>query len=673
MSGGLGRGLRSFVDGAVAGAELKNKWGDRKRRQKIEDEELEWDREDRKIAAEDRARLRAKEDEDLQWQREDRQHTRRARGIIESERQRLAKIRDEDNAVFADNFERSKAQFEKETTAAAKEAVPLGATLPKLEVEPLPGGALDKALKTPEAERPAQKPARSIIPTSRTKDDAVPKTPTPVDPSAPVAEAPSIADATANQQASLLSKFNPFGAAAAAEVPTRDQAAGQAAQAQAANVPGAGVGDYAAAVAAPVVKAGRSLYDAAAGAGGRVVDAAREKVVPEAMRAAGSPAAAPAAQAPVATPTPAAPAGPATPDPMQQAIAMSNGQNVQPQQGYVPMPGASPATPARPVPPGAGGEPSAAPGVPGAALASASPPPKAMVPSDVPNAAQAPVTPSVEIAAATSGRVDTNGMRRERSLSTPAKPDTPSESQVKARTFMQIWRKEAVPEIVNHYLKRGDLERAKAFDTWAKSEDTREGMEAWAKGVHAATAGDEEGFLDSMIDAYNADGYYDDGYEIDRKGSGFTKSPKGDIIGGQITLRDKRTGATRVQTFDDTEDLWEMGVNQLSPESVFETGLAQVESARAFEKTQAEEELKHQRAIELEGVKAGFKGKTPEEEIAATYEALSKEDPMGNGFNALPEAEKQKAVLARIQSMRSMSLGQVPATRSQVPVAPVNF
>lgn len=605
MAGGLGRGLRSFVDGAVSGAELKNKWNDRKRRQKIEDEELEWQREDRKVAAEDRERQRKIQDEDLQWQREDRAHVRRARGIAESERVRLVKIRDEDSVVFADALTEAQASYKKESDRAAKGAVPLAATLPKSEVDPLPGGALDKALKAPAAERPAQKPARGVIPTLRTKDDAVAppaETPPTDTPAAPVAADPSVAGATADRQASLLSRINPFGAAAAAEVPTRDQAMAP---------PG------------------------------------------------------PDGAAPTVGATPAPMRGPVAPDPMQQAIAMSNGENVQPQtQPVAPTPTAPPARLAAPD--------TKAPAIPGAALASAAPP-KAMVPSDVPNATQAPVTPSVEIAAATSGRVDTNGMRRERSLSTPAKPDSPSERQVKARTFMQVYRAEAVPEIVNHYLKRGDIDRAKAFDAWAKSEDTKDGMEAWAKGVHAATGGDEEGFLDHMIDAYNADGYYDDGYEIDRKGSGFTKSPDGTIIGGRLTLRDKRTGATRVQTFDDTEDLWEMGVNQLSPESVFETGLAQVESARAFEKTQAEEELKHQRAIELEGVKAGFKGKTPEEEIAATYEALSKEDPMGNGFNALPEAEKQKAVLARIQSMRSMSLGQVPATRSQVPVAPVNF
>lgn len=652
MSGGFGRGVRSFMDGALAGVDLRTKWDDRKRRQKIEDEEIEWRREDRRVAAEDRERRRKAEDEGAAWVREDRQYTRKARGIAENERARTARTRDEDDAALADAFTSAQDSYKKETESAAKAAVPLGATMPKIDVEPLPGGALDKALNAPETERPAQKPARSIVPTVRTKDDDLPAEPAKVDPSAPMAEAPSIADATANQQASLLSRINPFGAAAAAEVPTRDQAAAAAAAKQ--PVPGAGVGDYAAAVAAPVVKAGRSIYDAA-------TDAA----LPAAMRAMQKPP--PAGPAP--TPAPAAPGGaPREPDPMQMAIAMSNGENVQPQQRPA---AATPAAPARLVPPGivdAG----KTPGVPGAAMAEATPP-KAVVPSDVPNAARPPVTPSVEIAAAVSKHVDTKGMRREKGLSTPAKPDTPTESTVKARTFMQIYRAEAVPEIVQHYLERGDLEKARAFDEWARSEDTREGMEAWAKGAFAASKGDLEGFLDHMADSYNADGYYDDGYEMVREGSGFTKAPDGSIIGGKITLRDKRTGKTRVETFEGSDELIEMGITKLAPESAFDDGVAQVRAAGEFEKGQAEKELDHARAIEIEGVKAGLKGKTPEEEIDATYEALSKEDPYGTGFNALPEAEKQKAVEDRIRTKKAMALGRVPVSRSQIPVAPVNF
>lgn len=652
MSGGFGRGVRSFMDGALAGVDLRTKWDDRKRRQKIEDEEIEWRREDRRVAAEDRERRRKAEDEGAAWVREDRQYTRKARGIAESERARTARTRDEDDAALADAFTSAQDSYKKETESAAKAAVPLGATMPKIDVEPLPGGALDKALNAPETERPAQKPARSIVPTVRTKDDDLPAEPAKVDPSAPMAEAPSIADATANQQASLLSRFNPFGAAAAAEVPTRDQAAASAAAKQ--PVPGAGVGDYAAAVAGPVVKAARGL-----------VDAATDAALPAAMRAMQKPP--PAGPAP--TPTPAAPGGaPREPDPMQMAIAMSNGENVQPQQRPA---AATPAAPARLVPPGivdAG----KTPGVPGAAMAEATPP-KAVVPSDVPNAARPPVTPSVEIAAAVSKHVDTKGMRREKGLSTPAKPDTPTESTVKARTFMQIYRAEAVPEIVQHYLERGDIEKARAFDEWARSEDTREGMEAWAKGAFAASKGDLEGFLDHMADSYNADGYYDDGYEMVREGSGFTKAPDGSIIGGKITLRDKRTGKTRVETFEGSDELIEMGITKLAPESAFDDGVAQVRAAGEFEKGQAEKELDHARSIEIEGVKAGLKGKTPEEDIDATYEALSKEDPYGTGFNALPEAEKQKAVEDRIRTKKAMALGRVPVSRSQIPVAPVNF
>ena len=102
MSGGFGRGVRSFMDGALAGVDLRTKWDDRKRRQKIEDEEIEWRREDRRVAAEDRERRRKAEDEGAAWVREDRQYTRKARGIAESEPARTARTRDEADGATAD-------------------------------------------------------------------------------------------------------------------------------------------------------------------------------------------------------------------------------------------------------------------------------------------------------------------------------------------------------------------------------------------------------------------------------------------------------------------------------------------------------------------------------------------------------------------------------------------
>ena len=679
---GFSRGIADFVNGALSGVQLRQKWDDRKRQQKLDDEQRQWEREDRATAAEDRKRKIAAEDEDAAWVREDRQHTRAKRGIEEAARKKAQAIADADQATLADAFETAQKTYEQEANAAAKESVPLSATMPDTTAQPLPGGALEKALQQKPEERPAQKPALGIVPERRQKDDAAtaapqlapepaPAKPAPVDPSAPMVEA----QPPAQQQASLLSKINPFGAANAQEIPSRDVVAGMDAQREAQNVPGAGIGDYAASLAAPVKRAAQGVAGYVRQRAGQVEDAAAQAVLPESMRAPASP----ASEAPVVdTRTPAAPApAPAAPvsqDPMQQAIALSSPA------GTVARPGpAAPAVSRAAAP--------AAPAAP-AALATAAPEavPPATAPAAIPaapgGAAAAPApaqaaTPSLAAAADTAPRqmVDTNGMRRPNGVAGAVQPQQeapPSERQVKARTFLQIYRAEGIPKVVEHYLKQGRIDEAEKFDKWARSEDTKEGQMAWAQGVHAYMVGDDEGFLDHMVDSYNADGYYDDGMEIVRKGTGFTRDPNGKVSGGQIVFRNKRTGKSYTQAFDDTTDLWELGM-RLAPENVYDAGIADLKAAREFEQKQAEADLKQQRDLELEAVKAGAKGKSPEEEINDVWDRMSKEDTYGNGFNALPEAEKQKAVLERIQAVKAMALGRVPVTRSQIPVAAVDF
>ena len=72
--------------------------------------------------------------------------------------------------------------------------------------------------------------------------------------------------------------------------------------------------------------------------------------------------------------------------------------------------------------------------------------------------------------------------RRGRGAVQPQQEAPPSERQVKARTFLQIYRAEGIPKVVEHYLKQGRLDEAEKFDKWARSEDTKEGQMAWAQG-----------------------------------------------------------------------------------------------------------------------------------------------------------------------------------------------
>jgi len=212
----------------------------------------------------------------------------------------------------------------------------------------------------------------------------------------------------------------------------------------------------------------------------------------------------------------------------------------------------------------------------------------APVPSAAPDPATA-VTPSIEAAAAASPAAPRSVSR---SIDPGLSKDAPEGKRT--RSFMAHYRDVAAPKVVDHYLSTGRVAEAEAFQAWIDDSATKAGMESWAKGVFAASRGDDEAFMSHMMDAYDSAGYYDDGYTIDRKESGFIRNDEGGIIGAKITLRD-RAGQVSVQEFDGIEDIYQFGINFLSPEAVFEQAMQAVAGADAARA----EDRRHQRALEL--------------------------------------------------------------------------
>lgn len=275
---------------------------------------------------------------------------------------------------------------------------------------------------------------------------------------------------------------------------------------------------------------------------------------------------------------------------------------------------------------------------------------RAMVPSAAPGD-PTPTTPSIEIAAETSGAPQLAA----RSVT----PGAAAEASQGPESFIQRYREVAVPKIVEHYLGKGDLERATAFQKWADDGATADGMKAWAKGVQAAAAGDEDGFLDNMVGAYNATGYFDDGYQVVRKDSGFTRDESGTITGARLTFKNQQTGAISSRVFEDVEDIYRMGVNFLSPEAVFEYGQEQLAAAG---EAQAKEAA-HERAIEIEVLKAQLTGKgAPDyrKAISETVKTLMETDMSGQ-FAALPPEQQvaQAVEIVKAQETGARSLGQL--------------
>lgn len=177
-------------------------------------------------------------------------------------------------------------------------------------------------------------------------------------------------------------------------------------------------------------------------------------------------------------------------------------------------------------------------------------------------------------------------------------------------SFLETYMRVGVPHLVEHFLRTGQIDRARTFGQWVRDENVQRGMQAWARATAAAARGDERGFLHNLITAYNTDGYFEDGREVIEGQSGLLRDEDGTITGARLTFRDLETGDTFEQVFDGIDDIYRVGIQMLAPERVLEFGLAEIEAGRAAEAARlerlAEENEARRRAneaLELEGVR----------------------------------------------------------------------
>ncbi len=242
--------------------------------------------------------------------------------------------------------------------------------------------------------------------------------------------------------------------------------------------------------------------------------------------------------------------------------------------------------------------------------------------------------PAIKIAEATAPRAQQRGVLGK---DDPVKT-TAEESERAATNFLDHYAQTAVPKIVQYYASTGQIEKAEAYETWARSRESQGLQRSWAKATHAAAIGDDDAFLTHMKDLYNG---VSDGYEVQDKGTEFIKDKQGNIVGAQLSLKNLQTGETFTRQFDDQQDILEMGVYTFSPEQIFEHMWGQMEAARAIDA----ENREFQQKIVLERIKKGYGS---EQDLISTVEDakkfLSETMLYGEWDQLTPEEQNQKAL-----------------------------
>lgn len=240
--------------------------------------------------------------------------------------------------------------------------------------------------------------------------------------------------------------------------------------------------------------------------------------------------------------------------------------------------------------------------------------------------------PSVELAVATAP-----APRRVVGKGGPIKA-TPQQRERASQSFLDYYADTAVPKIIEYYLSQGDIQKAEGFETWAKSREAQAQLKSWSMAVHAASIGDDEGFIDHWSDAYNS---FDDGLEVARDQSGFTRDEGGNITGAKVTFKNTQSGQTFERVFEGQEDLIREGIYTLAPEKVFEYMWGEISAANST----AASDLEFKRKVLLEQVKAGVKSPEKDEaKIAAAKKFLAENMQFGEWDKLTPEEQNQKAI-----------------------------
>lgn len=160
-------------------------------------------------------------------------------------------------------------------------------------------------------------------------------------------------------------------------------------------------------------------------------------------------------------------------------------------------------------------------------------------------------------------------------------------------SFLDYYTKTSAPKLIEHWASTGEVDKAKAFQTWMEDENVKKGTKAWAGAVRSFQIGDKEGFKNNLLKAYNQQGYFDDGVTATKIDD--VKNDQGQLAGYAITFKDA-DGNERTENFDG-DDVANLGLQALAPDKVLSYGLEQLKTAQAARAGMAKEDRAYSRDL----------------------------------------------------------------------------
>jgi hypothetical protein len=157
--------------------------------------------------------------------------------------------------------------------------------------------------------------------------------------------------------------------------------------------------------------------------------------------------------------------------------------------------------------------------------------------------------------------------------------DKPKQAEVRAMAKQASVRfqKEEVDRHARVLESEGMFKEAAAWREYAQTENTRKAMEKLSEAMFYWNMNDEGRALQSVVELYNMNGYYDDGLSALSEGTAFQYDAQGNISGLTVTFRDEATGEVFQQTINGPRDkVMALVIGGLSPEATFAAALEAV-------------------------------------------------------------------------------------------------
>jgi len=180
--------------------------------------------------------------------------------------------------------------------------------------------------------------------------------------------------------------------------------------------------------------------------------------------------------------------------------------------------------------------------------------------------------------AAVAGAETTKQVAQQVNLSFGLKPGetlTPKQVKSAADATVDWYYENALPKMVEFYVGRGEMEKARALVDLTESRQGKLALQDRSAGLFKIINGDIDGGFDLMLSSFKRYGYVDESYQLDEDETGIVRDAEGGFAGLRMVFKDSKTGDTMEQVFGSLDEAISYGMQMTDPNTMIEMLAAQ--------------------------------------------------------------------------------------------------